>query len=180
MMTFKVVESGEVVIVLVELGLVEQRYQAVLEVLNDASTVTDVAVRFGVTRQTVHRWLRRYASRWDRRPGGSRVDAGFVSASDASGGGGPHRGAPPSQSWVGSENDPVPTRSRTRLTVAGSVVDLSVFGPSRSDRTGGETSQEGGLQAVGTIEVDGVVADGRRRWRPTRRWVEGVDRVWGG
>ncbi len=62
MMTCRVVESGEVVIVLVELGLVEQRYQAVLEVLNDASTVTDVAVRFGVTRQTVHRWLRRYAA----------------------------------------------------------------------------------------------------------------------
>ena len=34
---------------LVELGLVEQRYQPVLEVLNNASTVTDVAVRFGVT-----------------------------------------------------------------------------------------------------------------------------------
>jgi len=48
MMTCRVVEFGEVVIVLVELGLVEQRYQAVLEVLNDASTVTDVAVRFGV------------------------------------------------------------------------------------------------------------------------------------
>jgi transposase len=53
--------SGRVV-VLVELGLVEQRYQAVLEVINLTSTVTDVAVRFGVTRQTVHRWLRRYAA----------------------------------------------------------------------------------------------------------------------
>lgn len=53
--------SGEVVIVLVELGLVELRYQAVLEVVNQGATVTDVAVRFGVTRQTVHRWLRRYA-----------------------------------------------------------------------------------------------------------------------
>ncbi len=48
-------------IVLVELGLVELRYQAVLEVVNQGATVTDVAVRFGVTRQTVHRWLRRYA-----------------------------------------------------------------------------------------------------------------------
>jgi hypothetical protein len=62
MMTVNVVWPGEVVIVLVELGLVELRYQAVLEVLNNASTVTDVAVRFGVTRQTVHRWLRRYAA----------------------------------------------------------------------------------------------------------------------
>ena len=47
---------------LVELGLVEQRYAAVLEVINDGATVTDVARRHGVTRQTVHVWLRRYAA----------------------------------------------------------------------------------------------------------------------
>ncbi|HEX2118059.1 MAG TPA: IS481 family transposase, partial [Acidimicrobiales bacterium] len=43
------------------MGLVEQRYKAVLEVL-DGATVTDVARRNGVARQTVHDWLRRYAS----------------------------------------------------------------------------------------------------------------------
>jgi transposase-like protein len=48
--------------VLVELGLVEQRYKAVLEVLNDGASVTDVARRYGVGRQTVHTWLRRYAA----------------------------------------------------------------------------------------------------------------------
>ncbi len=47
---------------LVELGLVEQRYKAVLEVLEGAATVTDVARRYGVGRQTVHRWLTRYAA----------------------------------------------------------------------------------------------------------------------
>jgi transposase InsO family protein len=47
--------------VLVELGLVEQRYRAVSEVLDDGATVTDVARRYGVARQTVHVWLRRYA-----------------------------------------------------------------------------------------------------------------------
>ena len=46
---------------LVELSVVEQRYQAVLEVLGGMS-VTDVAGRYGVARQTVHGWLRRYAS----------------------------------------------------------------------------------------------------------------------
>jgi transposase InsO family protein len=46
---------------LVELGLVEQRLKAVHEVL-DGATVTDVARRNGVTRQTVHTWLRRYAN----------------------------------------------------------------------------------------------------------------------
>jgi transposase InsO family protein len=49
------------VVVLVELGVVEQRYQAVLEVLQGAS-VTDVARRYGVARQTLHGWLRRYAA----------------------------------------------------------------------------------------------------------------------
>lgn len=47
---------------LVELDVVEQRYQAVLEVLHQGVSVTDVARRFGVTRQTVHRWLRLYAN----------------------------------------------------------------------------------------------------------------------
>jgi transposase InsO family protein len=46
---------------LVELGLVEQRLKAVHEVL-DGATVTDVAKRNGVTRQTLHGWLRRYAN----------------------------------------------------------------------------------------------------------------------
>jgi transposase len=47
---------------LVELGLMEQRVQAVLEVLNDAASVTDVARRYGVARQTLHVWLRAYAA----------------------------------------------------------------------------------------------------------------------
>jgi transposase len=42
-----------------ELNVVEQRYQAVLQVL-DGIPVTEVAERFGVARQTVHRWVARY------------------------------------------------------------------------------------------------------------------------
>jgi transposase-like protein len=42
--------------VLVELRLVEQRYQAISEVLAGVS-VTQVALRYGDTRQTLHRWL---------------------------------------------------------------------------------------------------------------------------
>ena len=40
----------------------EQRYQAVLDVVNDGLTLTDVARRHGVARQAVHGWLRRYAA----------------------------------------------------------------------------------------------------------------------
>jgi transposase-like protein len=47
--------------VLVELGLVKQRYKAVMEVL-DGVTVVDGARRNGVVRQTVHDWLRRSAA----------------------------------------------------------------------------------------------------------------------
>ena len=46
---------------LAELGAVEQRYRAVLEVLEEGVSVTEVARRYGVVRQTVHGWLRRYA-----------------------------------------------------------------------------------------------------------------------
>lgn len=45
-----------------EVGVVEQRYQAVREVLNDGASVTDVARRNGVSRQTVHEWLVKYAN----------------------------------------------------------------------------------------------------------------------
>jgi len=43
-----------------ELSVAEQRYQAVLAVISDGETVTDVAARFGVRRQTVHEWLAKY------------------------------------------------------------------------------------------------------------------------
>jgi hypothetical protein len=39
----------------------EQRYRAVIDVL-DGMSVTDVAARNKVSRQTVHKWLRRYAN----------------------------------------------------------------------------------------------------------------------
>lgn len=47
---------------LVELSMVEQRYQAVREVLDAGATITDVAQRYGIDRRTLHRWLTRYAN----------------------------------------------------------------------------------------------------------------------
>jgi transposase InsO family protein len=46
--------------VLIELGVVEQRHKAVLEVLA-GNSVVEVAERYGVSRQTLHRWLQKYA-----------------------------------------------------------------------------------------------------------------------
>jgi transposase InsO family protein len=45
---------------LVEVSVVEQRFRAVLEVRSGVP-VTEVASRFGVSRQSVHTWVRRYA-----------------------------------------------------------------------------------------------------------------------
>jgi transposase InsO family protein len=43
-----------------ELSVSEQRYQAVLAVIAEGETVTGVAARFGVSRQTMHAWLAKY------------------------------------------------------------------------------------------------------------------------
>jgi transposase InsO family protein len=48
--------------VLVELSVMEQRYQAVMEVVQAHVPVTEVAERYGVSRQAVHRWIRHYRS----------------------------------------------------------------------------------------------------------------------
>src|SRR5829696_6687177 len=43
-----------------ELSVQEQKYQAVLAVLADGRSVSEVAQQWGVSRQSVHAWLRRY------------------------------------------------------------------------------------------------------------------------
>lgn len=45
---------------LVEIGVVDQRYQAVMAVLQDGWKVSEVAEHLGVARQTVHRWIARH------------------------------------------------------------------------------------------------------------------------
>jgi transposase-like protein len=57
--------------VLVELTMTEQRYRAVLEVPAGVP-VTEVAERYGVSRQAVHRWVRWYR---DERVVQSRLDS---------------------------------------------------------------------------------------------------------
>src|SRR6202171_499844 len=43
-----------------EMSVAEQRYKAVLAVIADGRTVTEVAMDLGVSRQTMHLWLARY------------------------------------------------------------------------------------------------------------------------
>jgi transposase InsO family protein len=44
-----------------ERSMVEQRYQAVREVIDSGDSITEVAARYGVDRSTLHHWLNRYA-----------------------------------------------------------------------------------------------------------------------
>ena len=45
---------------LVELSKVEQRYDAVLGVIRDGYSISEIAQAYGVSRQSVHAWLARY------------------------------------------------------------------------------------------------------------------------
>ena len=74
---------------LVESSMVMQRYQAVREVIDSGDPITEVAVRYGAGRRTLHRWVPRQtntrllsvdgygvadlASTWDRPPQPSQV-----------------------------------------------------------------------------------------------------------
>lgn len=47
------------------MSVTEQRYQAVLAVLGEGRTVSEVALQWRVDRRSVHRWLARYeAAAW--------------------------------------------------------------------------------------------------------------------
>ena len=45
-----------------ELSVAEQRYQAILAVIEDGLSISEVADKVGVSRQTLHAWLSRYAA----------------------------------------------------------------------------------------------------------------------
>ena len=95
MVTFVVVGPGEVVVVLVELGLVEQRYQAVLEVVNQGATVTEVARPVRGDAPDGASLVAPVRGRGSGRVGGWVGAAVVVSASDAAGGRGADRGVAP-------------------------------------------------------------------------------------
>jgi transposase InsO family protein len=168
------------VVVLVELGLVEQRLSAVLEVVNDGVSVTEVAERFGVSRQTVHRWLRRYAA---------DGLAGLVDQSSVPGSC-PHQMAPETEArivelrvehpgwgprtighWLGKEGvDPLPGRSSIyRCLVRHGLVTVEARRRKKSDYKRWERSRSMELWQMDV--VGGVrLADGSEA-----KIVSGVD-----
>ncbi len=158
----------------VELEAVEQRYRAVIDVL-DGMCVTEVARRNGVSRQSVHTWLRRYAKEaWRHWP--TRARSPRAAAPDGSG----HRGAgdraASRTSRDGDRERSAPARQRGIRAGAGSLVDLSHPGAPPPHRTDPTQARTLGLQALGAQPVHGAVADGRRRALPSRRRHRGQGR----
>jgi len=65
-----------------EMSVSEQRYKAVLAVIADGRSVTEVAKDWGVSRQTMHGWLARYEQEGPREGG---AEALFPSSANANG-----------------------------------------------------------------------------------------------
>jgi hypothetical protein len=141
---------------LVELRVAEQRLRAVWEVLDGAS-VTEVARRFTVSRQSVHVWLRRYAA-----------DQGLGDRSSRPHGC-PHQMSPVVEARIVEIRRAHPGWGADRIG-AGPDQHLSGAGPQWAGEPGAAEASSGGLSAVGTGPADGVMADGRGRQLPPRRW----------
>src|SRR3954447_15998301 len=92
---------------LVELSVVEQRYHAVLEVLVSRVPVSEVADRYGVSRKSVHAWVRRYEEFGLGRAGRSVAPAAFPAAAGVGCGGGGDLPAAHCASDVGTASDQV-------------------------------------------------------------------------
>ena len=155
---------------LVELRVGEQRYRAVWEVLEGAS-VTEVARRFRVSRQSVHSWLTRYAADGGLGGLGDRSSRPHVC---------PHQMSPATEARIVAIRRAHPSLGcgPDRLSAgkgrggAGAWPDqyLSGAGPERFGGARAAEAASGGLSAVGTGPADGAVADGcGRRLPPGRR-----------
>jgi transposase-like protein len=160
--------------VLVELSMVEQRYDAVKEVLDGAS-VTDVATRCGVDRRTLHRWLVHYANEGlaalaDRSSRPDRCPRHMAPEIEAR-----RRRAERIPPWLGSPHDleKAPPRSRRSALP---ICDLSLSRASSPHSTQASQTTTRRLRALGAVALDGAVATGCPGQRPPERRDPGLGR----
>ena len=110
------------------------------------------------------------------RAGGPVAAAGVVPASDAGAGGGADRGDAAGASGVGAVADPVGAGTGRGGAVAGPLSGLPGAGAPWPGGGAEAAPAAGGLPAVGTRPVDGVVADGRDGPGLSRGRCRGEDR----
>jgi transposase len=85
-----------------ELTVAEQRYHAVMAVISDGLSISQVAEKVGVSRQTLHSWLARYEAEGLEGLVDPVASAAELSASDATGRGGGGVGVAPPRLQVDS------------------------------------------------------------------------------
>lgn len=114
-----------------ESSKVEQRYDAVMGVIREGFSITEVAQKFGVSRQSVYTWMQRY------KEGGFDAQGSLVAPGDVAGA---DRGHHRSASWSCVVTTPVGARCtcainsrRKGYSVALGVFGLSSLGAQRSD-----------------------------------------------
>lgn len=126
--------------------------------------------------KTVHKWLRRYGAE------GLKGLADRLSKPESC----PHQMLPGVEARVvemrrehpgwGAADHPHPSRTGGGDVAAGSQLDP--WGPvaSRADRSHHASAAPVGVQAVGAVPLDGVVADGHGGSVPPGRWQRGEGR----
>lgn len=135
------------------MSVAEQRYKAVMAVVGDGRSVTEVAASWGVSRQTLHTWLARYES------GGleNLVDRSHRPASC------PHKVDPDVEVAIWEMRRAHPGWGPTRLVFElgrrrGGLPlgGLPGAAPSRPDRPRGPSTPRGALAPLGAGPGDGV------------------------
>lgn len=135
-----------------EMSVAEQRYQAVLAVIGEGATVTEVAARFGVARKTLHEWLSRYE-------GGGLENLGDRSHRPRSC---PHQMGPAVEAAIAGLRQAHPSWGPRRL-----VFELARSG---LDPVPSESAVYRALVRLNLIDV----AVRRRRDRKWKRWERGA------
>jgi transposase-like protein len=156
----------------------EQRYQAVLAVISDGLSISQVAEKVGVSRQTLHSWLARYEAQGleglvDRshRPVScphqmpAVVEAALLEL---------RRSRP----YWGPRRLVFELAKRRVTPVPSPVGGLPGAGACGHDRPNSAGSAFTQVETLGTRRADGVVADGHRGRLPAGRWhlSESLDR----
>jgi transposase len=142
----------------------EQRYKAVLAVIGDGRTVSEVATDWGVSRRTLHRWLARYEG--DGLEG--LKDRSHRPAQS------PHQMPPAVEARVLEMRRSHPywgarriafelARKRVELAPSESAV-YPLPGPSCGHRPHQPTAASGNLEALGAGGADGALAAGPSAW----------------
>ena len=155
---------------LVELSKMEQRYDAVMAVIRDGLTVTEVAATFGVSRQSIYRGWRATRQGGSRRSPTGRIDRTTL----------PHQMAGALEAAVLEMRRLHPSWGPMRLlrtscaerAIEPALAHGDLSGPRAHGLIEPKTRKRKRLrhlQALGTGPADGAVADGHRRRGPLRR-----------